>query len=300
MGAVQIVAYASILIFIVACVARAIKYARAPLHLRWELYPVAHEKGRAHYGGSIFEEPDWWTKPRQIDRVNELKEMFQEIVFLKGVYHNNRKLWLFSFPFHFGLYLLIGWILLLGLGAVFNLGGHGEGGLSGLVRGLTIATGYGGMLVTVIGAIGLLLRRAGSDELRKFSAPAEYFNLIVFIAVLLLGIIIYWGADPGFDVLRGFTASLLRLQPAAPLTGALQLQILLGMLLIAYIPLTRMVHFVAKYFLYHDVRWSDEPNPRGSKIERRIAQAFNFGVSWNAPHIQTGETWAKVGTEEKR
>ena len=51
MGAVQILIYFSALFFIVAVVVRALHYARTPVHLRWELYPVAHEKGRAHYGG---------------------------------------------------------------------------------------------------------------------------------------------------------------------------------------------------------------------------------------------------------
>ena len=34
------VIYASFLIFIVACIIRALQYSRTPIHLRWELYPV--------------------------------------------------------------------------------------------------------------------------------------------------------------------------------------------------------------------------------------------------------------------
>ncbi len=57
--------YLSVAVFVIAVAVRALKLARLPLHLRWELYPVAHEKGRASYGCSYLEEPDWWTKPRQ-------------------------------------------------------------------------------------------------------------------------------------------------------------------------------------------------------------------------------------------
>ena len=36
--------YAGILIFLVGCLARIIQYARVPVHLRWELYPVPRNK----------------------------------------------------------------------------------------------------------------------------------------------------------------------------------------------------------------------------------------------------------------
>ena len=92
-------------VFVLGCAWRAYRYASAPEHLRWDLYPVAHEP--SPHGGSYLEEKDWWTKPREVDRLNEYKEMFLEIVFLKGVWKHNPRLWVFSFPFHFGLYLII-------------------------------------------------------------------------------------------------------------------------------------------------------------------------------------------------
>ncbi len=33
-----------------------------PIHLRWELYPVPHEAGKAEYGGGYLEETSWWSK----------------------------------------------------------------------------------------------------------------------------------------------------------------------------------------------------------------------------------------------
>jgi len=57
-----------------------------------------------------------------------------------------------------------------------------------------------------------------------------------------------------------------------------------------------MMHLFAKYFLYHNVRWEDEPNVKGGKLEKKVKEALNFGVSWSAPHIQAGKTWAEVAT----
>jgi hypothetical protein len=48
--------YLAALVFVVACVVRALPYARMPLHLRWELYPVPHEEAaRVEHGGSYFD-----------------------------------------------------------------------------------------------------------------------------------------------------------------------------------------------------------------------------------------------------
>ncbi len=45
----------ALVVFVAATVARAVAYARAPIHLRWELYPVPHEPAaRLAHGGSYF------------------------------------------------------------------------------------------------------------------------------------------------------------------------------------------------------------------------------------------------------
>ena len=57
-----ILSYLGIGVFVVVILGKIIKYFRMPLHVRWELYPVPHEKGR-EYGGSYFEELNWWKNP---------------------------------------------------------------------------------------------------------------------------------------------------------------------------------------------------------------------------------------------
>ena len=102
-----VVAYVAIGVFVVAVVARFLMWKRMPMHLRWELYPVPHEGKRAEYGGSYLEEVDWWKKPREQDKVAELNAMATEIFFLVALREHNKKLWWRSFPFHFGIYLVI-------------------------------------------------------------------------------------------------------------------------------------------------------------------------------------------------
>ena len=101
MTLLHILTYASIVIFVIAIAVRAARLATTPVHLRWELYPVAHEKDRVQYGGSYFEELDWWTKPRETSMFGQVKVMIPEILLLKGVWEHNRSLWPGSFAMHF-------------------------------------------------------------------------------------------------------------------------------------------------------------------------------------------------------
>ena len=53
------IAYCGIAVFLVAVVARFVMWSRMPMHVRWELYPVAHEGGGAfHNNGAIYK----WNK----------------------------------------------------------------------------------------------------------------------------------------------------------------------------------------------------------------------------------------------
>ncbi|HUU03496.1 MAG TPA: respiratory nitrate reductase subunit gamma [Myxococcota bacterium] len=303
MLAIQILTYVCVLLFLGFIVGRVVKYAKTPLHLRWELYPVAHEKGRAAYGGSIFEELEWWTKPRQVDRIGELAEMLREIVFLKGVFRHNRPLWYFSYPFHLGLYLLVGWLGLLFMASLLFVFGIALGGgwFGYLVRYLVAICGYGGLGLTAIGSLGLLARRLGNRDIRRYSAPVEYINLVFILATVVTALVVHISYDPWFGAPAAYMVSLISFSSfdvGSQLPAGILVELVLGSLLLAYIPMTRMAHFVSKYFLYHDVRWSDEPNQRGSKIEFQIKGNFAYRMNWQGPHIQSGKSWAEVGTSD--
>lgn len=301
MQALQIFTYAAVAVSVIAMVAKVIRYARAPEHMRWELYPVPHEKGRAEYGGSYFEELDWWTKPRETDMANEMKEMAGEILLLKGVYHHNRGVWFASFPFHGGLYLSIGWLFLLLAGGILQAAGmevaSGAGPIGALICTLTMVFGYPGLFLTGAGALGLFIWRATNEEQRRYSSFAEFFNLLFFMVVVALVLAASLAVDPQFIQLRAFVQSLVTLSPAAAApSGLWTLAMTLTALLIMYVPLTRMSHFVAKYFLYHAVRWNDEPNERGARVEARLMELLNKKVGWSAPHMNTGKTWGEAVT----
>jgi nitrate reductase gamma subunit len=302
MSVVQVITYASLLIAVLAMLAKALRYLRAPQHFRWELYPVPHERGRAEYGGSYLEELDWWTKKRHSDKLRELREMMAEIIFLKGVFHHNVRVWTFSFPFHLGLYLVIAWLLLLLGGSVLELAGVPVGQNAALpgavVHYLTFFTGYIGLVLAGLGALGLFFWRASSKGQRAYNSPAEYFNLLFFVVVVAVTLISQVTLDQGFVGLRTYVGGLATFSKVVIASPLFVAEIVLISLLIMYIPLSRMSHFVAKYFLYHSVRWNDKPNVRGSALEKQLMKLLEQNVGWAGPHIQTGESWKAVVTKE--
>lgn len=299
--AVMLLSYCLLAVFLVVFSYRTIKMARLPVHLRWELSPVPHEKGRGSYGGSYLEEVDWWTKPREKDVVSEMVYMGKEILFLKALFEHNRKLWWFSFPFHGSLYLLIGSAGLFILGAVagaFGVAGPGWGLLTTWVP-LVAGIAYG---LGALGAAGLFLTRLTSDEMRNSTAPATFLNLMVLLAMFVTGL---WAVlsvpDFGRETLR-FGMGLLYATPLEGMPGIVNAHMLFVLLFLAWLPFTQMMHFVAKYFTYHKVRWDDEPVTPGSKLDRELKKMLGQSPTWAAAHVGAdGEkTWVDIATETRK
>jgi len=272
-----------------AAVLRIVRYARHPRHLRWELYPVAGEAGRASYGGSGYEEPEHWRRPRRRDRLGEARAMAAEIVLLEGVRRHNRLLWRFSWPFHLGVYVLLVWFALLTLaGALVAAGRTAPGALVWTID----LVGFAGVGLGLWGGGGLLWRRLADPDLRAYNAPSDLLGLVLWLAYFAWALAAH-ATSGSFERLIPVAAGLLMLSPA-PVSWPLQVELLLGAALLVFVPLSRQFHAVAKYFLYHGVRWEDAPNPRGGRLERRLAAAMDFGVAWSAPHVAGARSWGEA------
>jgi len=270
-------------VFLLGCAWRAYRYASAPEHLRWDLYPVAHEPN--DHGGSYLEEKEWWTKPRHTSLVGEVVFMAEEILLLRGVWKHNLTLWWGSFPFHWGLYLMT--LTTFGLmAAALGIGGET------LLSALALIGGLGGALLA-LGSLVLLYLRAVDSKLKPYTAPVDLMNLALLAVLGVLSVLVAAG---GMAPVAAALGDLARVRPVSvsPVLGA---QMAVASLFLLYLPATRMVHFFSKYFTYHAVRWDDRPREAGSALDRRLREALNFGVDWSAEHTRTGKTWAEVATK---
>lgn len=300
---VYVVILGSVLVFIIGSVARAVRYARQPMHLRWELYPVPHEEPqRVRHGGSYFEEVDWWTKPRRFNLLGELRVMVPEMLFMKGLWEFNRAMWARSFPFHFGLYLLIATIGLVALTALLDLLAPcvvcdtlGMG-----LHWLYTAMGVLGLASAFIGAAILLFRRLTAEDLKAYTTPGDIFNLCWFIAAfgsLFAGVFL---KDPDSPSTVAVVRAVLTFDTSVRIPGLLAMGLVLSALLTAYIPFTHMSHFIGKYFTYHSVRWNDHPVRPGDRIEKKLAEYLTYKPTWAARHVCADgtKTWAQVATTD--
>lgn len=286
-------------VFAVACAVRARAYARMPIHLRWEIYPVPHEDpARARHGGSYFEQVDWWTKKSRFGLLGEVAAMVPEMLFMRVLFQFNRKLWYRSFPFHLGLYLLVGacGLVLLAalLGLAFPSAMAGAPGLA--LHWAYVTAGAAGLISSIAGALLLLGRRFTDPALRASTTPGDVANLLFFVAAFALlgaGLLARPADSPGaLAIVRG----LLVFDTGLEVPPLLSIAILLCALLAAYIPMTHMAHFVGKYFTYHAVRWDDRPLVAGRAMERRLVEYLTYRPTWAASHVAAdgSKTWAEV------
>lgn len=292
--AVYISIYAGLLIFLAGCLLRILEYAHTPFHLRWELYPVAHEEPRfLQHGGSYFESGEWWLSPQSVDHRSEWTTMAREIFLLKGLWEFNRRLWPPSFLFHFGLYLSIASVSLAAVAAL--VGAH-----SGWLW-IGIAGGWIGLVAIVMvltGALWLLARRIADPGLKNYTKASDIFNLALFIAAsafLAVGFLAP-GAQPASIVEIAHGA--FRFDQSAHISVAAGIGLMLCSALVAYIPYTHMAHFIAKYFTWHSVRWDDRRNDAGSRVERKVAASLAYRPTWAAAHMGADgkKSWAEIAT----
>ena len=176
---------------------------------------------------------------------------------------------------------------------------------------LTRIVGYVGLVLALIGTLALLSRRLFNQDYREYTKKGDFFNLYFFLVTLCVALISHFVVDPDFSGLRAYFAQLVTFDlssGSAGLSGGrfwMAAEIVLASILLAYIPLTHMSHFFTKWFMYHDIRWSDEPNLPGGEFENKIAVELKQPVSWAAPHIRGDgkKNWVDVVTsdvEEKK
>lgn len=273
----------------------------SPLHVRWELYPVPHEGDKkASYGGSFMEEKEWWTKPRHISHWGDIKGILTEVLFLHATFEHNLKLWFRTYPFHVGMYMLMGGTIIVVLSVIAQLCGlDPQGGFMIFVGNVMSAVVLIGSLCIIGGGVALIQRRRTDEGLNKYTTPEHYLNLGAFV---LFGVLTLaaWAFNPSyFDLSRTFIYNLFTFNFQALPSTLFILNLLVGFFLLIWIPVTNMGHLIMKYYMYHDIRWGDEPTTYSEKNKQKISEALKYNVSWSAEHIAGDgkpKTWVDVAT----
>lgn len=182
--ALVILVYAAVAVFVAGNAYRVWRMAAMPAHLRWELYPIPRGPAeRQRYGGSYFEDSEWWTKPLESGVRSEATFIAQEVLFQKSVWKHNRALWPWSWLLHAGLYGLVASLVL----AVAVVGATRFGMRESLVEHWAATLPWFCMPAGLLGATGLGVLRLFSRRMRPYSARATLLNLAILAAIFGAG-----------------------------------------------------------------------------------------------------------------
>jgi nitrate reductase gamma subunit len=181
---------------------------------------------------------------------------------------------------HWGLYLYFGWLLLLVVENAVNVAG---------LSGLTIAVGLAAHVLGAGGALGLMVKRATNRDLRLYTTPVEYFNLL-FLAALFIAGLVSWLGDSSFAAHKAYIGSVLFFRPVH-VPVAVSVSFLLFELFMIYMPFTKLIHYFAKYFTFDRALWDDDFKAKGSAVDRQVTAQLAYNATWAAPHVAPGQTW---------
>jgi len=181
---------------------------------------------------------------------------------------------------HWGLYLYFGWLFLLAVGNAVTVPALSL---------LTIAVGLTAHILGAVGALGLVVKRATNRDLRPYTTPLEYFNLL-FLAALFIAALVSWLGDTSFAAHKAYIGSVLFFRPVR-IPAAVSVSFLVFELFMIYMPFTKLIHYFAKYFTFDRALWDDDFKAKGSPADRQVTAQLGYKTTWAAPHIAPGQTW---------
>ncbi len=253
---IPVLVYASLLFFATMLSLKFFKL-RKRIHLRCDLYPAPQSKP---YGGSRYEEVEWWKRERRKPYFGILK------AFMGFALINRRKMslqpghWIATFLFHLGIFLHILWLLFMLLSALF----------SRPIFHLEII-GISGLILMLFFAPYLLIRKLRAP-VRYYVPLEDYLILLLVIALSSSGFVALLKID-SLHVYEVFSA-IIFFSALPQLEFFEAMHIVVFSLLLFLLPFTKVTHYIAVLFT-HLVLWDDR-DAKGVQI----SSARSSRVKW--------------------
>ena len=178
----------------------------------------------------------WTLYPVPEGLTGQLRYMAKEMFTFETLYKFNRRLWFGSFSMHMAM---------VGFAVFFILY------LSGWSTIFAVQVCLSVILIAAIYIIGL---RIYDKNLRLLSNFEEFFNLVFLAGVAAAGLA---ASAPYVPVsLRRYFFGLVQFRPDVSFLSVVHiLAVFLGGLFLMYLPFSKMIHYVSKYFTYHHINW---------------------------------------------
>ena len=100
--------------------------------------------------------------------------------------------------------------------------------------------------------------------------------------------------------MTAFIGALVTANTGVALSTPTAVHIAIGAAFLVYLPFTYMMHFVAKYFMYHEIRWNDEPIRGNASMEEEVKSLLGQPVTWAALHLGADgkKNWVDIATAD--
>ena len=225
--------YVALLVFVIAMVFRIRSWMKLPAP-SMTLFPAPSQEGKAN-------------------AINTAKEA----VFFRSLFKGDRPLWVLAWGFHVVLALIfVGHVRVVSnVDRLFMSMGMTEAGIQGMSSGAGGAAG----IIILLTAMALLLRRLVLPRVKEITSVSDVLALLLIGAILITGNMMRFGAEH-FDLTltREYFATLASFGRVAD-AGALQngvflIHLCLALLLLMYIPFSKILHFGGIFFTHQLIR----------------------------------------------
>jgi nitrate reductase gamma subunit len=174
-------------------------------------------------------------------RVEQTTAVVHELLVFRGLLRSDRVLWLCAWSMHAALaFVLVGHVVGIAfLSQQFCFLGASSATSIWLSQTSALVSG----LVLAIALVGLLYRRVALPDVKRLSDPADFFDLMLLLTIVVTGLHMRLVAEVDLAAIRSYLGGLMTFRFApVPVETIFLSHFLLVNLLLIYFPFSKLVH----------------------------------------------------------
>ncbi|MCU7801882.1 MAG: respiratory nitrate reductase subunit gamma [Candidatus Thiodiazotropha sp. (ex Lucinoma kastoroae)] len=177
------------------------------------------------------------TTPAPVTQTGVVLRMFREVVFFESLFKSTKWTWVFSWLFHFGMFLVLLRHLRYFIDPVW------------LPIQLIQPFGKYAAFAMVAGLAGLLIRRIFVDRVRYISAPSDYLWLLLLIAIGVSGAMMTFVIHTDVVAVKQFFTGFWTFSIGdLPMDPVLLIHLTLVAVLMILLPVSKLLHIPGIFF----------------------------------------------------
>lgn len=181
--------------------------------------------------------------PRPVNTMGRIGRVCRELLLFPSLWCSDRGLWLWAWLMHVSLAMIIGGHI-VGISSI-GLQFMDIGFTAGQSLALSALLGTSSGLLILVALIILLYRRTAIPEIKRLSDPADYFDLLLILSIVISGLHMRMTSlDVDLMAIRAYLGGIIHFRPTPiPHEWIFVSHFFLVNVLLIYIPFSKLVHF---------------------------------------------------------